>query len=265
MSQSIRSTNMIRIIRHEIKSYLMELHTSLPGEIVQYDASKKIARVKAHFKTTLPNGSTESLAELVNVPVKFPQTHGFIFEWALIHGDLVEISCSEQSLDTWIQQGSEVDTLDTRRHDLSDATCAPTFNIGSQKAAADPLDPTSLNVRIARIDDPGCAIKLKPDGTVVLETPTAVKLFAETSSSSPLPQEAFHTWLQALFAKILVFLPKLGSIKVGGVPADATFPADVVQLISDLTDLLNQFVQDAPPPGGTGIGYGCKSTGVYIP
>lgn len=266
MSQGHRDKSVVRIIRVEVERGIRDTHVNMPGEILSYDPTTKLATIQPHFNVTLSSGETEALAKLCNVPIKFPQTHGFIIEWPISAGDLVDLVFSDQSLDTWILEGKAHDSLDCKIHDLSDATATPTFNIGTQLAVPDPLDPQSLDIRIAKLVKGVqiAAVKIKPDGTIILESPM-IKLGSEASARSPLPQESFVLWLTAFMGAFSGFMEAMQLFKVEGpIPFDTASITIMGDFKTLLDDLLNQFVQDAAPPGGTGIGFGNISAGIKI-
>ncbi len=238
-----RDLSLITLVREIIREELREIHTQMPGEVVSYDAEKKTAEIKPHFAFLTPGGVAQPIANLLEVPVKFPQAHGFIIEWPLVAGDLVEISFSEQSIETWAQDsgGKGVDPISNRRHSLSDATCTPCFNVGGQKAATDPLDKEHRDVRIARLDSGNeCAIKLKPSGVIVLEG-TLVKHISESAANTPVPQVPLKNWLMVLTESLAQLATWLSAAKVGGTPFDGPLPANLTQWSTDIQKLWSDF------------------------
>jgi hypothetical protein len=70
------------------------------------------------------------------VPVLMPQGGGFQVKVPIAKGDVVLLVFSDRSLDIWKSKGGEVDPVDFRQHDVSDAIAIPCLR---DPAAAAPV------------------------------------------------------------------------------------------------------------------------------
>lgn len=140
-----RTPTLTEVILAAIESRLVDVHTSIPGKVVRYDAAKQLVDVAPQIKTrhTDEDGAAvvEALPVVTNVPVVFPGSGGFSITFPVQVGDVVWLSISEASLDKWKSQGGEVDPLDPRRHHLSDAVA-----LVGLRPFSDPLPSTETGV-----------------------------------------------------------------------------------------------------------------------
>ena len=113
------------IMRQAINYQLRGANTAMPGSIVSYDYTQQKAQVQPDLRRKYKDGSVQSMPELVNVPVIFPQGGGFHMHWPLNPGDTVLLVFSQRSMDEWLKSGGEVTPQDPRMLDLSDAIAIP--------------------------------------------------------------------------------------------------------------------------------------------
>lgn len=117
------------VLRAAHDARAMQIHVSLPGEVIKYDNTRRSVDVKPLIKRgyEAEDGSraVESLSILASIPVVFPcgSLKGLTFPLAA--GDTGLIVFSEASIDRWLAQGGEVDPGDDRRHSMSDAVFFP--------------------------------------------------------------------------------------------------------------------------------------------
>lgn len=162
-------------VNQAIENRLSAVHTSLPGRIVQYDAATQLAEVKPLIKRRYPDGTTESLPVITNVPVILPAGGGGLLSFPVRQGDQVLLIFCEKSLDVWISKGGEVDPLDRRNFNLSDAI-AITGLFSTNKAGLAESEDTIL------VNDAGAKLNLNADGKLALGNPAAelLDLFEQT-------------------------------------------------------------------------------------
>lgn len=125
-----RNPTLEEVISAAISSRLGALHTSMPGRVESYDASTQKATVKPLIQNVEIPLQGEEIVDILpilhDVPVIFPRSGGFFISFAIQPGDLVLLVFAERSIDVWVHgQGDDVNPVDTRRHDLSDAVCIP--------------------------------------------------------------------------------------------------------------------------------------------
>lgn len=121
-----------------IETRLRDLHTSIPGVIVSFNAAKQTAVVQPALKTIFvikdpgQNAvvSPLNLPVCVDVPVEFPGGGGFFLTFPVAAGDECTLKFSERAIDFWYQNGGQQLPSEYRLHDLSDAIA--TVGINSQ-------------------------------------------------------------------------------------------------------------------------------------
>ena len=160
-----RTPTLTEVIQTAIESYLVELNTSMPGEIVSYDASTQTATVQPLFKRTFVNGIEPvvlDLPQITSVPVMFPRSADSFIHFPIATGDPCLIIFAQRSLDNWAQSGGCVDPDDDRRHDLSDAIAIP--GLSASNNSFEVSDPEAVTVKNGDSE-----IILKSDGTIQLK------------------------------------------------------------------------------------------------
>lgn len=113
------------LIDEAIDERLKSLHTALPAEVLSFDASKLMVKVRPFLMRKYKSGETEQMPEVYNVPVVYPRSGQHCFYFPLKKGDKVMLLFSERSLDKWLELGSYTTPDDQRKFDLTDAICVP--------------------------------------------------------------------------------------------------------------------------------------------
>lgn len=161
-AQADVTPTLAEVIRTVIDAKLVDLHTSLPGKVVDYDSAKQTATVKISLMR-MYEGETQAveLPPIPNVPVVWPRTAKAQVHLPLAADDDVWLIFSERSLDQWKSSGGVIDPKDRRRHNLTDAVAL----VGGT-APVKPFtvnDPESIEI----VNDQG-KVQIKSDGTVNL-------------------------------------------------------------------------------------------------
>jgi phage baseplate assembly protein gpV len=104
-----------------LESRLRDLHTSVPGIIVSFNAAKQTATVQPAIKRIFVEDGPVNLPVCTDVPVKFPGGGGFFLTFPVKAGDECELKFSERAIDFWYQNGAVQLPSEYRMHDLSDA------------------------------------------------------------------------------------------------------------------------------------------------
>jgi hypothetical protein len=113
------------VISEAIADSLLNLYTSMPGQVVSYDPAKQTISVKPCIKSTDANGVVTERPQIDNVPVMFPRGKKSSFTFPIQAGDPVLLVFSMRSLDVWKQKGGIVDPLDFRKFNITDAFAIP--------------------------------------------------------------------------------------------------------------------------------------------
>jgi hypothetical protein len=180
------------VIRDAIRAALLECHTGLPAKVVSFDAS--IPSVSAQpllvsvFVDDNGDENVERLPQIQNVPVIYPGSEDWVFDFPLRAGDIVFLAFAERSLDKWLiaAPGLEVDPEHSHHHDLSDAIAIP----GLRPRTAS--RPVTDNLRIKSMTS-DAEVLLKPDGTLELNG-SSIKLGASATQKAVLG-DALSSWL----------------------------------------------------------------------
>lgn len=128
-----RTPSLAEVLQSAINNSLFDLHTSLPGKIETYYPDEQKADIKPLIQRDLidENGNeldTESIPVLPDVPIIFPRANDYFISMPIKKGDFVLLIFCERSIDQYMAgSGQEVDPVDLRTHDLSDAIALPGF------------------------------------------------------------------------------------------------------------------------------------------
>jgi hypothetical protein len=117
------------VVRKHIRVNLTDLHVAIPARVERVDLAKGLIDAKPLVKDSHDDAEGNrvpvSVPVICNVPVIFPGVGGMRITFPISKGDTVMLLFSERSLDTWLVRGGEVDPVDDRRHQLSDAVAIP--------------------------------------------------------------------------------------------------------------------------------------------
>lgn len=115
--------DMTELLREVIESRLADVHTSIPGRVVSYDASTQTADVEIVIFRADQAETGEVVHEaypvVPNVPVAWPSGGGYSLQLPLAAGDGVWLVFSEAAVANWRDTGDVSPPGDLDRHDLS--------------------------------------------------------------------------------------------------------------------------------------------------
>lgn len=144
-----------------IEQRACEIHTSMPAEIVSYDAGTNLAVVKPSLRRKyVEEAESVDLPNITSVPVSFPRTKKAHIYFPLAAGDEGQIIFCERSIDKWTFQGGTVDPDDPRKHSLADAVFYPGLHSQANPLTID-SDDTSVEIK-----NNNTLIELTEDGKV---------------------------------------------------------------------------------------------------
>lgn len=155
-------------VNQAIENRLASVHTALPGNVTEYDATTQLASVQPLIMRRYPDGTAENYPLITNVPVVFPSGGGGMLSFPIRQGDPVLLLFSEKSLDVWLSKGGVVDPLDRRKFDLSDGIAIPGLFSTNNAGQADPNS-------IVLQSESGDKISLNPDNSIVLQSSNGEK------------------------------------------------------------------------------------------
>ncbi len=121
--------SLAELLERALRSSLTDVHVSMPGEIVSYDAAKQVATVRLCLRRTLPDENGELVAEEIppvqNVPVVWPGGSGLTLHGTLAAGDTGDVIFSSMSHNEWQASGRVSTPGDTKPHNLGSAKFYP--------------------------------------------------------------------------------------------------------------------------------------------
>jgi len=117
------------LIRGALESRLADVHVSMPGIVVSYDAVTQTASIQPALRRVLFDDNEDPVEEdppiLQNIPVKWPGGGGFYLHFPLAKGDTGELVFHERSNVEWRQTGALATPGDLRLHSFAYATFEP--------------------------------------------------------------------------------------------------------------------------------------------
>ena len=140
-----RPTTLQDLLARFRQSLAAQIHTSLPGKIVRYDATTQKADVELLIKDryTDETGALQvrTFPVIPAVPVQFPGAGGYRITFPNRgRGHRVCDVCWRRALDKWLVSGGTVDPEDDRRHDLTDAVFQPGLRDFGHALSSAPTD-----------------------------------------------------------------------------------------------------------------------------
>jgi len=108
-------------LRRAMENAMANLRVSMPGRIENFDAERQTATVQPLIREYI-RGRWVDLPLLLDVPCFFPRAGGYCLTFPVKQGDECWVVFGDMCIDAWWQSGDSQNQLETRRHDLSDAT-----------------------------------------------------------------------------------------------------------------------------------------------
>lgn len=192
MTDSLKNATWAKVLIDMLDRRMLDVHTSLPGEIVSYDAAKQVADVRPMLKRRIPDpdggdDTIEALPTIPAVPVVWPRGGGYCLTFPLAKGDGVMLVFSEADLSAWRDTGEASDPGDVERHGLAGAVAVP----GVDTVARALTDASATHLVIGK--DGGPAIHIDSTG---------VKIGAAGASHPIALGDKVDTWAAAVKAAL---------------------------------------------------------------
>ena len=167
---------MTNMVENAISYHLEDLHTLLPARIVEIDYKTRKVSVQPSIKKKKRDGDNDAkglqdMAIIQNIPLIVPASRLAIISIPAKVGDEVLVGFFERSVDTYLfsDGATPVDPKDYRRHDYNDAVAIVGLNTFQNALEMHPEDLViKMNATLAN----ECTISFKPNGDIVVDTPT---------------------------------------------------------------------------------------------
>lgn len=167
MNEGDRRASLESVINTAIDTKLKDLHTILPGQIINFDPVEQLADIQIQLKRNIA-GELINLPVLQKVPIRFLKSGNFTITFPLAEGDEVAVYIIERSIDNWLENGGIQSPNDTRKFDLSDAYAVPVLYSQAQKITD--FDPDNM---VIKSTNGNSKITIKADGNIEIDTTTA--------------------------------------------------------------------------------------------
>ena len=178
------SRRLSAVMRVWLESRVLELHTSRPGNIVEYDPETKRAVVQPAVDLLLDDGTVTARAPLLDVPVIHPSGGGFVCHFPLAPGDPVMLVFSDRGL-TAFKEAYEKSSPDVDRlMSEADAVAIPGFGAREVSLASD----EGLTIQA---EDGSVSVVILPNGDVNITIPDGRNVNIGGPGGQPLATEAF--------------------------------------------------------------------------
>jgi hypothetical protein len=151
-------------MRSAIQNELIDVHTTLPGIIQDFDPATQTATVVPAVKRFFVQHGWVSLPPCMKVPVEFPRAGNFIITFPVKKGDECELAFNERCIDDWWDHGGIQERSDERMHDLSDAVA----RLGVSSRGRVPANIATDALEIRTLD--GQTLIRVEDGVVIVGT-----------------------------------------------------------------------------------------------
>ena len=172
---SINTATLTRAIERIVDARLRDLHTAMPGLVVDFDADTQLASVQPAIRRQMLTNDGEkdilipsSIPQLINVPIVFPQGGGYHLTIPVSPGDEVLLIFCERSIDQWHEFGTEQVPAIKRFHAYADAFAIPGINSKPKKVADYQPDRMELrdDLRLNYVSLHATGIEIASIGTV---------------------------------------------------------------------------------------------------
>lgn len=157
-----------------------KIWTSLPGQIISYDAAKRTASVQVTIQAQKRDAAGKwvnvTMPPLLDCPVSWPRGGGYGCTFPLAENDEGMVHFSARCIDAWWQSGGIQPQAEFRMHDLSDGMFVPGI-------CSVPNVPAETSENTARFwaEDGSMYVELdKNTGSVRAKAPTKIVLDAPT-------------------------------------------------------------------------------------
>lgn len=123
----------VQEMENVVREATYDIHTAIPGTIINFDPASGTATVKPSGKIGMKNGEKLEYPQIIRVPVIFPRGEHFAIAYPVAPGDGCLIIVCENDMKPWASNGKETDS--NMKFDLTNSVCIPgLFRKGNEVA-----------------------------------------------------------------------------------------------------------------------------------
>ena len=119
--------NLARVMARAAEAWALRLNTSMPGEIIRYDAATRRADVQPSIQVMTVDGTLIDAPEVLDVPVVFQMCSIFAMTYLPQPGDSVLLVFSQRGLAHWKETHGKSPPTHESLLSVQDAMCIPGF------------------------------------------------------------------------------------------------------------------------------------------
>lgn len=165
------------LIKESIECYMADIHTTIPGVVVKYNAKTRRADIQPSLKRKMPGGKFLDFPIIPDVPVRYSGNKEFTIHFPLKKGDEVLLFVTERGTDRWkAAGGTGIEEGDPRRFDIQDCIAitgnAPVDFIVVEDAGLNIVHKTAPDgdfISHVKMDDDKIELKYKEKSKVLME------------------------------------------------------------------------------------------------
>lgn len=165
MADSLARRTLAEVLKAAMEAHTQDMHVSLPGRIVSYDAATQTADIECGVRLPLAGEFGEIVYDefpvFPNVPIAWPKGGGFFLAFPLDKGDPVLLVFSDVAIGEYLSTGNVSEPMDARRHSSGYPVAIPGGASPDPRALAD----SSATKLILGKD--GATVQISIDGTSI--------------------------------------------------------------------------------------------------
>jgi hypothetical protein len=138
-----RTPDLSELLQAAMSQAVDGIFVAMPGKVESYDSEKQTANIQPLVSrpVLLDDGSKtiDELPVIPNVPIAFSRGGGYFLTFPLAKGDNVLLVCCDRSIDKYKSSDgkTQIDPVDIRTNDISDAVAIPGFYTNSNSIKDD--------------------------------------------------------------------------------------------------------------------------------
>lgn len=168
----------VQQVENTVREATYDIHTAIPGTIINFDAVSGMAEVKPEGTITMKTGEKLAYPTIIKVPVVFPQGGGqeAVIAFPVKAGDGCLVIVCENDLKPWASHGRETDS--NMKFDLTNSVCIPGLFTEGNEAIKKAVEEDAVVIKNGKLElvlkkdgmkavCPDCSVKMEGNGIKV--------------------------------------------------------------------------------------------------